>query len=65
MRRNHCCAVQGVFYYADKDCPGDGRGVILFGVKDKTGEMLGLTFKQLQDTGLELGNTANVKVWHS
>lgn len=37
-------------------------GVILFGVKDKTGEMLGLTFKQLQDTGLELGNTANEQV---
>lgn len=37
-------------------------GVILFGVKDKTGDMLGLTFKQLQDTGLELGNTANEQV---
>lgn len=37
-------------------------GVILFGVKDKTGEMLGLTFKQLQDIGLELGNTANEQV---
>lgn len=37
-------------------------GAILFGVKDKTGEMLGLTFKQLQDTGLELGNTANEQV---
>ena len=37
-------------------------GVILFGVQDKTGEMLGLTFKQLQDTGLELGNTANEQV---
>lgn len=37
-------------------------GVILFGVKDKTGEMLGLTFKQLQETGLELGNTANEQV---
>lgn len=37
-------------------------GVILFGVQDKTGIMLGLTFKQLQDTGLELGNTANEQV---
>ncbi len=37
-------------------------GVILFGVKDKTGDMLGLSFKQLQDTGLELGNTANEQV---
>ncbi|MDO4957895.1 MAG: putative DNA binding domain-containing protein [Prevotellaceae bacterium] len=37
-------------------------GVILFGVQDKTGEMQGLTFKQLQDTGLELGNTANEQV---
>ncbi|MCQ2278348.1 MAG: putative DNA binding domain-containing protein [Bacteroidales bacterium] len=37
-------------------------GVIMFGVQDKTGEMLGLTFKQLQDTGLELGNTANEQV---
>lgn len=37
-------------------------GVILFGVKDKIGELLGLTFKQLQDTGLNLGNTANEQV---
>lgn len=37
-------------------------GVIMFGVQDKTGKMLGLTFKQLQDTGLELGNTANEQV---
>ena len=37
-------------------------GVILFGVEDKTGKMLGLTYKQLQDTGLELGNTANEQV---
>ncbi|MBO5641914.1 MAG: putative DNA binding domain-containing protein [Prevotella sp.] len=37
-------------------------GVILFGVRDKTGEMLGLTFKQLQNIGLDLGNTANEQV---
>lgn len=37
-------------------------GVMLFGVQDKTGKMLGLTYQQLQDTGLELGNTANEQV---
>lgn len=37
-------------------------GVILFGVMDRTGEMLGLTIKQLQDTGMALGNTANDQV---
>ena len=37
-------------------------GAMLFGVQDKTGKMLGLTYQQLQDTGLELGNTANEQV---
>lgn len=37
-------------------------GVMLFGVQDKTGKMLGLSYQQLQDTGLELGNTANEQV---
>lgn len=37
-------------------------GVILFGVMDKTGELLGLTYEQLQQTNLELGNTATDQV---
>ncbi len=34
-------------------------GVIVFGVEDKTGKMVGLTFEQVQFTSRELGNTAN------
>ncbi|MCF0195292.1 MAG: putative DNA binding domain-containing protein [Bacteroidaceae bacterium] len=37
-------------------------GVILFGIEDKTGELIGLTYQQLQATSLELGNTANEQV---
>lgn len=37
-------------------------GDILFGVEDKTGVLMGLTYQQLQDTSLEVGNTANEQV---
>lgn len=37
-------------------------GVILFGVEDKTGELRGLTYEQLQQTSRELGNTAQEQV---
>ena len=37
-------------------------GVILFGVKDKTGELCGLTYQQLQDFGMKIGNAANEQV---
>ena len=37
-------------------------GVILLGVRDKTGEMIGLTFDQLQDFSSSLGNVANEQV---
>lgn len=33
-------------------------GMILFGVEDKTGELMGLSYEQLQETSRELGNTA-------
>ena len=34
-------------------------GIIVFGVEDKTGKMLGLTYEQVQYISRELGNTAN------
>lgn len=37
-------------------------GVILFGVEDKTGEMTGLSYEQLQQISRELGNTAQEQV---
>lgn len=37
-------------------------GKILFGVKDKTGEIIGLTYEQVQETSRELGNTANEQI---
>ncbi|MCF0184414.1 MAG: putative DNA binding domain-containing protein [Bacteroidaceae bacterium] len=37
-------------------------GVILFGVEDKTGALVGLTYQQLQDTSLEAGNAATEQV---
>ncbi len=37
-------------------------GEILFGVEDKTGVLRGLSYQQLQDTSLEVGNTANEQV---
>ena len=38
----------------------NGRGgTILFGVKDKTGDILGLSYDEIQNTSRELGNTAN------
>lgn len=37
-------------------------GMILFGVEDKTGELRGLTYEQLQQTSRELGNTAQEQV---
>ena len=41
----------------------NGRGgTILFGVKDKTGEILGLSYDEIQSTSRELGNTANEQV---
>ena len=37
-------------------------GELLFGVKDKTGEILGLEYDAIQQTSRELGNTANEQV---
>ncbi|MBR1721654.1 MAG: ATP-binding protein, partial [Treponema sp.] len=37
-------------------------GMILFGVEDKTGEIIGLDYDQLQMTSRELGNIANDSV---
>ena len=38
----------------------NGRGgTILFGVEDKTGDILGLSYDEIQSTSRELGNTAN------
>ena len=37
-------------------------GVILFGVEDKTGELLGLSYEQIQQTSRELANTAQEQV---
>ena len=37
-------------------------GIILFGVEDKTGELVGLSYEQLQQTSRELGNTAQEQV---
>ena len=37
-------------------------GVIIFGVKDKTGEIVGLSFEQVQELSREVGNIANDQV---
>ena len=37
-------------------------GCIIFGVKDKTGEIAGLTFEQVQDISREVANIANEQV---
>jgi predicted HTH transcriptional regulator len=37
-------------------------GLIIFGVKDKTGEIVGLTYEQIQHISSELGNVANDQV---
>lgn len=37
-------------------------GKIIFGIKDKTGELLGLSYDDIQSTSRELGNTANEQV---
>ena len=37
-------------------------GMILFGVEDKTGELIGLSYEQLQQTSRELGNAAQEQV---
>jgi predicted HTH transcriptional regulator len=37
-------------------------GVIIFGVKDKTGEIVGLSFEQVQEISREVGNIANDQV---
>ena len=37
-------------------------GVILFGVEDKTGKLVGLSYEQIQQTSRELGNAANEQV---
>ncbi len=37
-------------------------GIIIFGVEDNTGRMVGLTYEQVQYTSRELGNTANEHV---
>lgn len=48
---------------ADMIAFANGRGgTILFGVKDKTGEILGLSYDEIQSTSRELGNTANEQV---
>lgn len=40
---------------------GEG-GVILFGVEDKTGNVFGLSYEEIQKTSRELGNAANEQV---
>lgn len=48
---------------ADMIAFANGRGgTILFGIKDKTGEILGLSYDEIQSTSRELGNTANEQV---
>ena len=37
-------------------------GVILFGVADKTGDIKGLSYEEIQETSRELGNAANEQV---
>ena len=37
-------------------------GIIIFGVKDKTGEIVGLSFEQVQELSREVGNIANDQV---
>ena len=37
-------------------------GVIVFGIKDKTGEIVGLSFEQVQELSREVGNIANDQV---
>lgn len=37
-------------------------GVILLGVEDKTGKLVGMTYEQIQNCTRELGNTANEQV---
>lgn len=37
-------------------------GRIFFGVKDKTGEVIGLSYEEIQAASSELGNTANEQV---
>lgn len=37
-------------------------GRIIFGIEDKTGELLGLSYDEIQMTSRELGNTANEQV---
>lgn len=37
-------------------------GKIIFGIKDKTGELLGLSYADIQSISRELGNTANEQV---
>ena len=37
-------------------------GVIMFGVEDKTGKLVGLSYEQIQQTSRELGNAANEQV---
>ena len=37
-------------------------GLILFGIKDKTGEILGLTYEEVQRISREVGNAANEQV---
>jgi len=39
-----------------------GGGDILFGVEDKSGDLLGLSYDQVQSVSRELGNTANEQV---
>ena len=37
-------------------------GIILLGVEDKTGDLLGLSYEQLQYISRELGNTAQEQI---
>lgn len=39
-----------------------GGGKIIFGIDDKKGEMIGLTYEEAQRTNNELGNTANEQI---
>ena len=37
-------------------------GIIIFGIKDKTGEIVGLDSQQIEDIGQLIGNTANENI---
>ena len=43
-------------------CANSRGGCILFGIKDKTGEITGITYEQVQEISREVGNIANDQV---